>query len=223
MGKSKGTISMQATTMIDYTRLAKNAKVGDGTYWIHPECVRHKLVFTGTNKEHLEFKAKDIGRNVSLIRPANSARLGVYSNSKPLFSFTTLVDDMFTQYNRRVRLDVLEEFDMFDMVLWFLDDGCTIERRDNKRAGCVMRYRYFMCVGSLCSAVGAESRFLSIMQNLFGEVVEGRIGSIQKNNSKATVNNRNWLIPVSIAKHLVREARKLQIPGFEDKLRMAGG
>lgn len=39
-------------------KLARNAKLGDGCYWKHPECKNYKLIFTSTTAELLKVKLK---------------------------------------------------------------------------------------------------------------------------------------------------------------------
>jgi len=199
---------------MDYKEtLAKNAHCGDGSYWRHPECVNYKLVFTGINKDWLDYKGSLVGREAVLRRKANAAN--AYANSKPLWSVTTLVDPVFTAYSAIPRADLLQALSFDDFVLWFLDDGTTCIRKG--KAVKKLDYKYLLCIGDFISGLsGGEESFLSHVSDIFNTDTRG---SICKNNSKASQHNLVWNIPVKIGRKLVEAGRYLDVPGFENKLR----
>jgi hypothetical protein len=200
-------------------RLARNAKVGDGHFWRHPECRNHKVIFTGTNRRWMEYKGRLANRPVKLQRKANSGLAGVYPNSKALWSVTTNVAPIFTEYAERRTLDVVKELDLVDMATWFLDDGCTIERRDHIRADGKMTYRHFLCIGSLCPTEDEAEEFLNIMRRMFCDTVDRTIGRVGKCGSRASVRNKVWNMPVAVGRVLCQTARVFGDVGFDNKLR----
>ena len=202
-------------------RLARNATLGDGCFWKHPECCNYKLVFTGTNRSWLTYKGGLLGRTPSVCREANSTKRGVFPNAKTLYHFATFVDPVYTSYKVRSRLDILAECDLVDLAMWFLDDGCTVERRGMKHRDDIMRYRYILCIGGLCPSEAEENTTLSALSVICADFHKGRMGSIQKNNSKATCNNKVWEMPVNIAREVVKTAQTFGVSGFDNKLRYA--
>lgn len=200
-------------------RLARNAALGDGYFWKHPESRRYKAVFVGTNRYWLDYKARLCNRTMKLIRAADSSNTGVYTNAKPLWGFTTLAADTYTRYAVRDALDIVAELDLRDMAAWYLDDGCTIERRDYVRADARLRYRYLLCVGTLCPTEACARKFLELMSRLFVNYIDTTIGRVVKNNSKASKFNKTWTMPVPVGKAIVSAARELGSFGFDQKLR----
>lgn len=138
-----------------------------------------------------------------------------------MYQVKSNVDIIFSEYKERTHLDVLSEFTLEDFAFWFLDDGCTIERRDYIRKDGKVRYRYFLCIGSLCPTVESEETFLSIVSDKFSNLDLKTIGRVTKNNSKATENNKTWVLPVAVGRELVKAASKLGVTGFENKLRIS--
>jgi hypothetical protein len=173
-------------------------------------------VYTGTNKRWLQYKGSLAGgQKVTLVAP----HTGQYANAKPLWRMATKVNPVFTQYHERDVLDVIQELDMTDIAMWYLDDGCTIERRDYVRTDGKLRYRYLLCIGSICPTTDAEAVFLESMQRIFKHVIDRTVGTVVKNNSRATQYNKTWQVPVCVGRHIVIEARRLGDFGFNNKLR----
>jgi hypothetical protein len=199
---------------MDYkVTLAKNARCGDGCYWRHPECVNSKLVFTGINKDWLDYKGSLIERSATLRREANAK--GAFANAKPMWEVVSCVDPVYTAYRDLSKRDILNQLDFDDLVLWFLDDGttCTKRGKNVKKED----YKYLLCIGDFLSDLpGGALEFLGHMAKVFDTQ---KAGSICKNNSKASDRNLVWNMPVGIGRRLVAACRYLAVPGFERKLR----
>lgn len=201
-------------------RLARNARLGDGCFWKHPQSRQWNIQFTGINKAWIEHKATMAGKRCTLVRKADAQGKGVFRNAKELWYVKVDVHPIFDQYRQCDVLELLAECDMLDFAFWYLDDGCVIERRDQHRKDGIMGYRYFMCLGDLFKGdFSKEAAFLDLMRDKFKSVCGTNVGSVQKNNSKASAMNRNWVMPVAVGRCLVAEASKIGIPGFENKLR----
>jgi len=198
--------------------LAMNARLGDGNYWKHPECVNYKIAFVGVNRAWIKYKADLMNRPVFLKREAGSSRKGVFANAAALWSTISLVDEFYTEFKDKSVPELLAEMTLEDLVLWFLDDGCTTMRKGKHCLG--RTYKHLLCVGDLLYDVpdGIEI-FLDTMRRLFPKMKT--VGTLCKNNSKTTERNLVWNVPVPIAKTLIDRALLLNIPGFENKLRTA--
>lgn len=200
--------------------LAKNAKLGDGTFWKHTDYQRseYKLVFSGVNKDWIAYKAGLLGRPVRLVREAGGGgKSGVFKNAKELWGTTSLPSKTYTRYRNLDKQAVLQELDLRDLAMWYLDDGCCIERRDYIRKSGKKSYRYFLCIGSAVNNTESEkASFLAQMSRITGT---DDIGVVKRNGSKATDKNLVWHVPVPVGELLVREARKFGVSGFETKLR----
>lgn len=203
----------------DLRLLALNARTGDGSFWKHPECVNCKLIFTSTNKEWLEHKGTLCGqRKPTLVRAGNAANC--FANAKPLWALTTFVNPLFNEYRDKPVAACLDEMDKLHFYYWYLDDGCTMERRDSFR-GRRMPYRYDLCIGNfLQGQPDLEAYFLQRVSVIFADVLRGTTpGRIAKNNSKASARNKTWHMPVCVGRACVLGARSFNVPGFENKLR----
>ncbi len=197
--------------------MARNARVGDGCFWQHPESRYPNLVFTGTNKSWIEHKASLLGSPVTLQRRAGSKGSGVFSNSATLWATKSRVDPIYSEYWRKPILEVIGEMELRDFAYWYLDDGCLQPR---EAAGNGKRYRYYLCVGDVFGGeLSLEPLFLSLVADRLASVLRGReAGSICKNNSKATALNRTWHVPVCLGRAFCVEACTLGVTGFERKL-----
>ena len=200
--------------------LARNAKVGDGCFWIHPESINYNLIFSGINKDWLQYKAVLGESHVTTIREAGDTRRGVYNNAKTLFGTKINVHPIFKEYKYKSNMTVLKEMSDLEIAMWYLDDGCCIERRDNKKDNLPMSYRYFLCIGNFCKEnPDTEREFLDHMKIRFSKLVGNNIGNIKLNNSKASAKNKTWNMPVAIGRKLVQLAATLEVEGFDNKLR----
>lgn len=193
--------------------LAKNARCGDGCFWRHPECVNSKLVFTGINREWLEYKGSLIGRAPVRRRAANAP--GAFANAKPLWELTSYVDPVYTQYRSILKTELLDQLTFDDFVLWFLDDGTTcLKRGKNVKKE---DYKYLLCIGGFLDDLpSGRLGFLDAVSRVFDT---HKHGSICKNNSKASQSNLVWNMPVGIGRRLVAACSYLGVHGFENKLR----
>jgi hypothetical protein len=195
--------------------LAKNARCGDGSYWRHPECVNYKLIFSGTNRSWLTYKAGLVGRSPKVRRAANSKGNGVYGNAKTLWEFTTFVDEVYTEYKSMDKKTLLSTFDFDDFLMWFIDDGTTVIRRDHRMVS--TSYKYVLSIGNfLHDLPGGSDAFLAHISSVFPGKTPG---SVCKNNSKATSKNMVWNMPNRIGQVLVSQAIRLPLIGLDNKFR----
>lgn len=181
--------------------LARNAVIGDGSLWKHPECVNWKIVYTSTTPELLEAKRQIAPEIFSTgVREVDTRKhSGRYPNAKPLYRLASRVDPIITAVKHTPSSELYRRLGLEDFGLWYLDDGCAIRRTDTK-SEC---YRYMICVGASCSTELLESAFRECLSRLFG----AEYGRIAKNNSKATVRNKTWFMPHKIAAKVLDTAR----------------
>ena len=188
--------------------LCKNARFGDGYYWIHPECNNYKLIWNSTDLELLNVKysicSELFGTGPKFVDTKNHS--GRYANAKPIYRLASLVNPIITDYQSKSNSELLEELDIDDVSLWYLDDGGAIKRNDANK----LTYRYYICVGNICNTDEKTDFFLSTMAHLFNVCVD-KIGKVRKNNSKASVNNKTWYMPISIGEIISNNAIKYNV------------
>ncbi len=188
--------------------LALNARLGDGYLWKHPECRNYKVIYTSVTPELLEVKqsiAPELfSSGVDLIRFKKGKDYGHFPNAKPIYRLASRVHPLFTEYAAKAKEDVYKELGIEDFALWYLDDGCCVARREYKDS---VYYRFYLSIGDCCSTPQKMILFKNNLRRIFGL----NFGSIQKNNSKATENNKSWIIPVQIAKLILERAKKYGI------------
>lgn len=185
--------------------LAKNAKIGDGYLWKHPECINSKVIYTSTDRGLLEAKKSlcpsVFPAGIGVQRKKNtSTNFG--KTNKTLYRLTSIVHPLFTEYHEKSKMEVVMEFSLFDFALWYLDDGCCIERRDNKKKK--PYYRFIICVGE--TATDNEDMFMKKVSDVFSHIKTrgNTVGRLTRNNSKATEKNKTWVIPVPIGKEIAK-------------------
>lgn len=180
--------------------LAKNAYLGDGYLWRHPECKNYKVIYTSTSVELLEAKmaiAPSIfPSGVGIIDTSNHK--GRYANAKPLYRLASTVHPIFTHIKEGGLDDVIGSLTIEDIGLWYLDDGSLIKRSDSGG------YRVILSIGNIANTPEKLEKFKNKLKELFGD----DFGRIAKNNSKATENNKIWVIPLPIARKIMPYAEK---------------
>lgn len=190
--------------------LARNAKLGDGCLWQHPKCYNSKVVYSSTTPELLEAKQKIVPELFTTgVREIKNSQLNnPYPNSKPYYRLTSIQHPIFTEYKNIDKTLLFQELTVEDLGLWYLDDGCCFERKDYTNKTGNKRYRYCLCIGDCCSDDLLKAVFSIAMRKLFKT---SEVGGIQKNNSRATENNKTWQVPVGIAKIILTEAIKYNV------------
>lgn len=186
-------------------RLAKNAKLGDGCYWKHPECKNYKLIFTSVTPKLLELK-QSLAPNIfsTGVKERNYSKKQQekrYNNAKQLYRLASKVNSIFTKYKNKSKIEVIQEFDLIDFALWYLDDGCLVKRNDSNS------YRVSISIGNLANTPEKRDKVIDKLQEMFGD----NFGRIYKNNSKATENNKTWYITKQVAKKISKEANKFKV------------
>lgn len=186
--------------------LARNAKFGDGCLWKHPECKNWKGVWTSTTEKLLEAKqllAPEVF--TSGVSPASVGKgTGRYTNSKQLYRLASIVHPTFTAIHDTSKETLFSELSLEDFGLWYLDDGCCVVRRDYHTNS---SNRFSISIGNCAETPEREALFKEQLHRLFGS----KFGRIQKNNSKATEQNKTWYIPRPVAEVILREAAKYNV------------
>lgn len=180
--------------------LARNAVLGDGYLWKHPECKNYKAIWTSTTPELLEVKraiAPELFKTG--VMPASTGRSnGRFANAKQLYRLASTVNATFTAYKTRSKESLFAELTIVDFALWYLDDGCCVQRRD-ARTG----HRFTLSIGDCAATPERRELFTSTLVSLFGE----KYGRVYKNNSKAGNNNLVWIMTKDAAHTLLDVAR----------------
>jgi len=188
-----------------------NAVLGDGHFWRHPESVNSNMVWTSTSRSWLEWKRKHLlpkEMKSRLTQVRRAAAKGCFPNARALYGLKTHVHPEVTAaHDTWTKETALAQMDMFDLAVWFLDDGSTVRRKDTKHS-----YRVIICVGALTQDV-----LLPHMSRVL-EIPERSLGIVVKNNSRATERNKSWVIPKPAAVQIMREARKLDQSDFAHKV-----
>lgn len=183
--------------------IARNAKFGDGYYWKHPECKNYKVIFTSTCKDLLEVKRAYLPElftsGVKEIPLSNAA--GRFANAKPLFRIASRTSEVFSRYKMISHMDLLSELGIEDLGLWYLDDGCTIARRDSEYG----YTRTSLCIGSICQSDSDRNKFLTEMRRIFNC---STIGNVGYNTPDRSTNNMRWNIPTKVSEKILEEGAK---------------
>lgn len=183
-----------------------NAKLGDGTYWKHPDCKNYKLIWSSVNEDWILWKQENLlppNLRGSVSRK-DRKHDNCFPNAKPIFTMTSKVHPLITEWKGKTRVDALLHVGLRDLAIWFLDDGCLHHRKD---AG---SYRIILSIGGL-----QEEHIKNLVYQLFGS---SNFGHVCLNNSRATQNNMSWVIPKPIAMQILHEARKFAPPSMQRKV-----
>ncbi len=196
--------NQQPSTLEDRLRfLAINAKFGDGQLWKHPETKNYKVIYTSTTPELLEVK-QEIAPEVFTtgIKPYSTKNhSGRYKNAKQMYRLASIVHPVFTEVANTQKQLLFKELTVEHFGLWYLDDGTAIKRENGKS------YRIILSIGDTCNTEEKRKLFEDRLRELYGD----NFGRIYKNNSKATENNKVWIIPKPIALQIINEAKKYGI------------
>lgn len=166
--------------------LARNAVLGDGYLWKHPECTNFKAIWTSTTPDLLQVKRSicpilfPTGVRNATVGSGN----GRYKNAKPLYRLASVVHPVFTAYKQRPKEELYVELEIEDFALWYLDDGCCVHRTDANS------YRFTLSIGDCASTPKRKELFERALVRLFGK----NFGRVYKNNSRATQSNLVWIM-----------------------------
>lgn len=166
--------------------LARNAVLGDGYLWRHPECKHFKAIWTSTTPDLLQVKYSICPSIFSTgVRATTVGEgRGRYKNAKPLYRLASVVHPSFTAYKQRPKEELYAELAVEDFALWYLDDGCCVRRNDSNS------HRFTLSIGDCASTPERRALFECALARLFG----GNFGRVYKNNSRATQNNLVWIM-----------------------------
>ncbi|MFA7143513.1 MAG: hypothetical protein WC175_06050, partial [Candidatus Dojkabacteria bacterium] len=180
--------------------LIKNAIIGDGYLWKHPECVNKKLIFTSTTPELLQIKLniypKVFRTGVSLVK--TDTHKGRFPNAAPLYRLASTVHARITELSTISRFELIDMLNLHDLGLYYLDDGSCHKRKDTK-GSC---FRYSIALGKTFTE--KELNYLSKrLEDILGCYV-GRFG--QENKPKGKLG-WYWHMTNEAANLILEEAR----------------
>ena len=187
--------------------LAKNAYFGDGTLWKHPECKNYKVIYTSTTPELLEAKriiCPEIFKTGVKFQDLTKHASGRYPNAKPLYRLASTVDSIITDVKKTPHSVLLESLTLDDLALWYLDDGSTILRRDSTYG----YTRSFLFIGNACNSDEYTEIFKSRIRSIFNTDITR---TVKRHTPFTSDNNKVWVIPVNIARVLLKEASKYNV------------
>ena len=195
--------NQQPNTII---RACINAMLGDGTYWKHPECQNYKLIWSSVDKDWLLWKRDNLLPKtlVGSMHKKDRHDDNCFANARAIHTLSSKVHPLFTQWAALTEQDALAVMDLRDLAIWYLDDGCLHHRKDSNS------HRVIMSIGRL-----NETDIGPLANRLFGTEKYGRVCL---NNSRATVNNKSWIVPKSLALQIIVEARKIAPPSMRRKV-----
>jgi hypothetical protein len=183
--------------------LGINAVFGDGYLWKHPECVNYKVIFTSVNRELLEIKYNIAPEIFST--GVKDATVGIgngrFCNAKPLYRLASVVHPLFMDIISKPKEELFKYLTLYQLGLWYLDDGSRTYVKPKKETWSPA-YRTVISIGNCCNSDLRKEMFTNHLKNMFGE----KIGGIVKNNSKATVDNKVWLLTKPITEIVLGEA-----------------
>ncbi len=176
-------------------KLAKNAIIGDGYLWRHPRSKNSNVKYSSTEPELLEYKRslcpEVFPTGVKFLDTTNHK--GRFANAKPMYYLSSVIDPVFTWWHDN-KDQILDHLVLEDFGLWYLDDGGFTTRGKDSHI-----LKYYICIGSLANTPEKMENFKKMLLRIFGE----KYGNIQKNNSRATENNKTWYIPKAIAENII--------------------
>jgi LAGLIDADG DNA endonuclease family len=103
-----------------YSRIAKNAKLGDGH--ISRNCKNANLSFMSTDLDVLKLKRRMCEDEGFICRDFGTQKSG-YGGTKTIYNFHTRVHEKITQVYEASYSDLIKTLDKQDLFLWLVDDG----------------------------------------------------------------------------------------------------
>jgi hypothetical protein len=178
-----------------------NATLGDGFFWKHPESKNWNLIWNSIHKDWLIWKQRNllpatVKSRIQVQRRAGAS--GCFENSKTLYSLKTHASEDIWMGHGMTQADALEQADLMDLAVWYIDDGCAVRRRDTRSS-----YRIYLCVGPLTA-----NDLFPHMERILG-LPKKSLGRVFRNNSKASERNKSWIIPKAAAVQILRAARDI--------------
>jgi hypothetical protein len=201
--------NQQPSAKRELTRAIVNVILGDGHFWKHPECNNYKLVWSSINRDWLEWKARNLlpTNLVGSINARERKEDRCFSNAKTLYTLQSKVHSEFTDATTLSPEWALSNIDDVGVACWFLDDGCTVKRPDSSG------YRVTISVGTGLSL--KPDTVIDWAKNYYNT---NEVGRVYKNNSRASENNKSWIIPKAIAIQILRSARDIVVPSMQYKV-----
>lgn len=111
-----------------YSRIAKNAKLGDGCVTISNKSRNAHLSFTSTDFEVLKMKMR-MCEEEGLSCGKFGTQLSGYGGTKTIYKFSVRVDEKITEIFNADIFDLIKSIDKEDLFLWLIDDGSWHKRQ----------------------------------------------------------------------------------------------
>lgn len=176
--------------------LARNAVIGDGYLWKRPQSTNYKIIYTSTTPDLLQAKMnlcpEIFTTGVKEVDTTNHK--GRFDNAKPLYRLASISHPSISKVKSDGKDEILKTLTIEDIALWYLDDGCLIKRND------CSSYRVTLSIGDSANTDERKLVIENRLKYLFGD----KFGRITKNNSRATENNKSWIVPLEVARKFMQ-------------------
>jgi hypothetical protein len=115
--------------LVGYSRIAKNAKLGDGCIIKQQEKGNASLSFMSTDLKLLEIKKLMCVVEGIEFRELRAKKSG-YGGKKPIYGFDSRVNAKITKVSSATTSELIESIDKLDLFLWYMDDGSWHKTRN---------------------------------------------------------------------------------------------
>jgi hypothetical protein len=105
-----------------YSRIAKNARLGDGCVSMQSSSINANLSFISTDLEVLKIKRKICEDEGFVCRDFGTQSSG-YGGTKTIYNFYTRVNEKITEVYNADLEDLIASIDKEDLFMWLIDDG----------------------------------------------------------------------------------------------------
>lgn len=112
---------------MQYSRIAKNAKLGDGC--IAKSCKNANLMFMSTDIKLLHLKRSMCLDEGLVIGDMGTQKSG-YGGKKTIYKFGSRVNERITDVYNASITDLIQTLDKEDLFLWYMDDGSWHKTRN---------------------------------------------------------------------------------------------
>lgn len=109
-----------------YSRIAKNARLGDGC--IVQQVKNASLMFISTDLDLLLIKKLMCNKDGYYAGEIGTQKSG-YGGTKPIYKFSTRVHEKITTVANASLTDLIKSIDKEDLFLWYMDDGSWHKNR----------------------------------------------------------------------------------------------
>lgn len=107
---------------MEYSRIAKNARLGDGSLRVEPSSKNAHIAFVSTDKDVLTFK-KSLCDKEGLSHSDFKTQKSGYGGTKTIYNFRVRTNEKLTEVYKLPIENLLNNLDREDIFLWLIDDG----------------------------------------------------------------------------------------------------